>query len=548
MALYASGKPAAIAAIKAAVAARTSVLSDGSLSLDAGSLQQWLIEQANAIIASDVLPIHQVAATGVLATVDISQDSANLAAYIGRGNWQGRPDWPTSLELSQGSGLVDSVYKTTIDMENAVREIEQAYNGAYQQIESVANSTAGALGLDAKIPATTVRIIDSRYVVYTYVTARGEESAPSPVSDLMLCDQNDKENIVIGNEPANRFITKWRSYRSNFGSQGAEFQFEGEYPIETKNITTAVLSSALGEICPTTLWVEPPTNLRGLVNMPNGIMAGFFDNTVCFCESFVPYAWPVGYQLTVPYPIIALGTFGQTLVVMHQGGVDYISGADSASMSIQKDISKQACVSFKSVALVEGGVLYASPEGLCLATGQGVDLITKKNFMRKEWRDFNPASIIGGYVEQTYFGSWNNGAKNGVFMLHLPTLKLTTVDLVGTAVFSDTKTNILYLAQGNSVVALFQGPDFRVGTWRSKIAVMPKHTSFAWLTMESNFEFPITVKWYVDAALIYTVVLTSRTPVRLPAVRGLEHEIEIVTKARWNCITMASSTQELQEV
>ena len=550
MALYSMGKPAAIAAIKAAVAFRTSVLTDGSRLLDVASLKQWLAQQGNDIITNDVLPVNLEAAQGALSTIDANPDCDSLAAFIVRANWESRPDWPTRLPLSQGQGLVSSVYKTLVDMENAVKEIQRCYEGVFGQIEAIVNKSAEEMGLDAKLPPTTERFVEARYIIYTYVTDRGEESAPSPVSDAVLCDQNDKARIVIAPEPLDRYITKWRSYRTNVGTQGAEFQLEGEYPIATRTIDVEKPSSDLGEICPTFLWEQPPDKLRGLVNLTNGIMAGFIDNTVCFCEPFVPYAWPVSYQMTVPHPIVALSTFGQTLVVMHQGGVDYISGSDAASMSIQKDVSKQACVSPRSVALVEGGVMYASPDGLCLASGQGVDLITKNSLMRQEWQDIAPSSIIGGYAEQTYFGGWNKGANNGVFMLHLPTMKITTIDLTGSAVFSDTKTDTLYLAQGTNVVALFNGVGRRMGTWRSKVAVLPKHAGFAWLTVESEFEFPVTVNWYVDGALFYTTVppITSRTPVRLPAVRGLEHEIEVVTQARWNSLTMASSTQELQAV
>jgi len=554
MALYALGKVAAIAAIKAAVTARTSTLSDGSKMIDEGSLKQWLADQGNAVIASDVLAANQSAAVGVLNTIDANPDCEALVNFVERSNWETRSDWPTSQSLSQGQGLVSSVYQTIIDMENAVKGIEQAYEGIYGQIETVINKTADAIGLSAKLPPTAQRTLETRYLVYTYITdlrngTRGE-SAPSPVSLPITCSANALETVTIGAEPVGRNIAGWRVYRSNTSTQGAEFQLEGEFDIVNKSVTFSQPASNLGEVCPTTLWIEPPANLRGLVNMPNGIMAGFFDNTVCFSEPFVPYAWPLGYQLTVPHPIVALGTFGQTLVVMHQGGVDYISGSDSASMSIQKDVSKQACVSFKSVVSVEGGVMYSSPDGLCLATGQGVDLITKNSFMRPEWQTINPASIIGGYAEQTYFGGWKNAFSGGVFMLHLPTMKLTTIDVsgVGSAVFSDTATDTLYLVQGTSVLALFKGADRRVGTWRSKIAVMPKHLSYAWLTVESDFEHPITVHWFIDGVLVYTIPITSRTPVRLPARRGLEHEIEVTTKARWNCITLASSTQELQAI
>lgn len=548
MALFALGRTAGIASIKAAIAARTTTLADGSRLLDTASLKQWIAEQGNDILASDVVPANQVAARGVLATINVTPECDSLAGFIARSQWEGRPDWPTSLQRSQGLGFTASVSKNIIDMENTVKAIEQVYEGVYGQIEATMNAAADALGLDLKMPPTIAVFNDTRYVVCTYVTDRGEESAPSPVSTAVVCDQNDNQQLVIGAEPAGRNITAWRSYRTNVGTQGADFQLEGEYPIATKTATVTKPNSELSEICPTTLWAEPPANLRGLVNMPNGVMAGFFDNTICFCEPFVPYAWPVAYQLTVPYPVVALGVFGQTLVVLHQGGVDYISGSDSASMSVQKDVSKQACLSKTSVALVEGGVAYVSSQGVCIAAGQGVELVTKGIYLRQDWEALNPASMIGGYAEQTYFCGWSNGIANGVLMLHLPTQKLTTIDITCSAVFTDSKTDTIYLAQGTNVVKLFGGSDRRTGTWRSKVFVNPQHTPFAWLTIESAFEHPITVQWYGDGVLRYTVVLNNRLPVRLPAGRYLENEVEVITKARWNSLTMASTTQELQAV
>ena len=54
MALYAMGKTAAVAAIKAAVSDRVQTMSDGTLKLDTPSLYQWLLDQAQLVIDEDV--------------------------------------------------------------------------------------------------------------------------------------------------------------------------------------------------------------------------------------------------------------------------------------------------------------------------------------------------------------------------------------------------------------------------------------------------------------------------------------------------------------
>lgn len=102
------------------------------------------------------------------------------------------------------------------------------------------------------------RIIDTRFYVATYVTDWGEESAPSRVSDMIEVDQYGSVSITIANAPPNRHITHWRLYRSNTGSVSSEFQFVEEALISTRDFTDEVPGEALGEVCPTFTWLEPP--------------------------------------------------------------------------------------------------------------------------------------------------------------------------------------------------------------------------------------------------------------------------------------------------
>lgn len=267
---------------------------------------------------------------------------------------------------------------------------------------------------------------------------------------------------------------------------------------------------------------------------------------MCFCEPYAPYAWPVEYQLTTQMPIVALGAFGQTLVVAHRGGIDYISGADAASMSMQKDVSQQTCVAQRSMVTVEGGVVFASPDGLCLATGNGVQLVTADHFTREDWQRLAPASMVAAYHERSYYFLWDNGTTKGCYALHLDSGRLTTLDLRGSALYVDPISDTLYAARGTSIYACFAAPTYRTATWRSKRFVLPQQAGFAWLTVESDFSAPVEVRWYGDGVLSHTATVASRAPVRLPAGRYLEHEIEVLSSARWSSLTIASSTAELQ--
>lgn len=546
MGLYTMGKTAAIAAIKAAVDARITTISDGSLSLDIGSLQKWIGDEADEIISSDVLPANLNAAKGILATINTNPDDIALAKYISNENWKNRPDWPTNLSVSTSQGYISSVATAIQEMTASADSVEQYYVDQQSLLPFHLENIYAELAINAKLPATEDRVIDSRYYVYTYITDRGEESAPSPVSDLVECDQNDTVDISITTPPSGRYIDKWRFYRSNTGANDAAFQFLAEGVVSTLSGTDSAKSSDLQEVIPSITWAEPPEQLQGLTGMPNGVMAGFFGNTVAFCEPYVPYAWPVEYQISTEHPVVAMASFGQTLVVGTRGAPYYISGADSASMSSVKMDSRQSCVSDRSMISVGGGVVYSSPDGICFADGQGIRVATEGIFSREEWQALVPSSVVCAFHDGVLYIHTQSGV---TYTLHLATNKLSTVSLdAPTTLYVDNITDKLYAASGTKIVSIATATSRREATWKSKRFVLPQPVPFAWLVIESDFAAPLTVKWYGDGVLRHTATVSSRLPVRLPAGVYLEHELEITGTSTWNSITIASSTTELQGV
>lgn len=553
MGLYATaeaGKAAGVAAIKAAVNARITTLPDGSLALNTASLAEWLAVEANKIIDEDVDGgANQSAARDALRTINTTGDVAQLARFISKDNWVTRQDYPSLTTIITGQSFVVAASTMIGEMNLAASQIEAKYRKLIEQVPDILSETYLSLDVEAGLPEVVTRLVDTRFYVYTYVNDLGWESAPSPVSAMVETDQFSSVTITIPAAPTGYFIEKWRFYRSNVGTVGAAFQFLDEGPIATLTGVDNARSAQLGEVIPSTTWLPAPADLKGLVGAANGVFAGYTGNTVAFCEPYYPYAWPVEYQITTESPIVALGVFGQTIVVFHRRGVDYISGADSASMSRQQNVSEQTCVSPRSVVNVEGGVVFASPDGICIATSQGVKNLTEGKVLREDWQTLTLANVFCAYTESTvYLRSWIPGDGGAFYALHLPTNRLTVVvpAVPYTAAYQDRMLDAIYAANGTQVYKLFAGPNFKTGTWRSKIAVMPKHTGFAWLSIESDFTAPITVRWYGDGALQHTSTVSSREPVRLPAGRWLEHEIEVESTARWSRLTMASSGDELR--
>jgi hypothetical protein len=546
MGLYTIGKAAALATIDGFIVDALQVQPDGMVNLSTDLLNKALYDATLAMIEQDVLAQNRPSANAVLQTVDVRRAVSALADAYNLAVYKNSPDFPTISTLSQSADFSHGVASRKHDMQIAAEAIEAEYLSIINELPEVLGLAYSEGGMGQNMPKTEERIVDTRFYVFTHVTDLGEESAPSPVSEMVEVDQRDGVNISIVAPPPDRHINRWRFYRSNSGTVGAKFQFFAEGSINTLSSTDKVLSSQLGELLPTMGWAEPPEKLRGLVNMPNGVIAGFVDNYVAFCDPYHPYAWPVEYQITTEFPIIALGAFGQTLVVMHAGGVDYISGADSASMSMQKDISKQVCASARSVVAVDDGVVFASSTGICLASQQGVLVMTEGKITASDWRDTgieNTHVVVMDKVLYVY-----GLAQPYFYSLNLSTKKLgvLTLDHPYSGAYVDRQKGRLYAVSGTTVYKLFESGS-RTGVWRTKLLVMPAQVGFAWLGVESLFDAgPVTVRWYGDGVLRYTAVVANREPVRVPVGRWLEHEVEVESDSWVNKVTLASSGDELR--
>jgi hypothetical protein len=417
------------------------------------------------------------------------------------------------------------------------------------------------------------RVVDARYYVVAFVTDWGEESEPSPVSEMLEVDANDTVKVlrplaVTGEVLAARSIGTWRIYRSNTSDTAAAWQLVAEVPASVAAFLDDKPSSQLDNLQPQFTWAAPPYRmdgqftgtlkptvgsnpyLRGLVGMPNGIMAGFIDNTVAFCEPYVPYAWPVEYQVTTEYPVVGLGVFDQTLFVGTTGNPYFITGAHSASMSALKLDSNQSCAAARSIVGVQGGVLYASPDGLCLANASGVQVVTRQLMARGDWQKLQPSSMFAAEHEGVYY-LFYAGSGGGCLAFDLQNgWKLGRVTLSGTAVWVDKLNDLMYVAKGQDIWQCFSGQALRAGRWRAGVATEPAQHPLAWVKVygEQSAANPVTVRLWGDGQLRHTAVFTDLKPQRLPPGRWLEHQVEIEGAARLTSVVLCSISEELRAV
>jgi hypothetical protein len=560
----------AVAAITAAANSYKVQLTDGSWTLNIPAMQLWIYNEGKKILENGEYHYSFYASEQQFGVTETHTNVSSLAGYIARENWLTHPNWPTATAPATGGAPnVAAVRDAQAQLKTLADTVTKEYDRIVAKFADDLASFYDSENIDAQLPELVVRTPQDRFYIFTYVDDWGQESAPSPVSEVAEVDQNDEVSLTFPSHPTGRNIVGFRLYRSSTASSStayqsliskneayAELDERGEFKYYKISVTAGVddaKDTELREVCPTAdyfnaiFWSEPPENMRGLVGLPNGILAGFFDNTVCFSEPLHPYAWPTAYQMSCEHPIVGLGVFGQTLVVMHQGGVDYMGGADSVSMSAQRNISLQACVSARSIVSVEGGVLFASPDGLCMASDGGVQIVTEGHFTAADWRALNPSQCIGAFHEGTYYALLGST----IYMLNLPTRKLVTFSPSGSvsAMHVDRLTDSLYYTTGTSIVKAFGSASKRTALAKSKVFIMPKHEPLAWLQVDSEEAFGVvTVRWYGDGVLRHTSTVTSSEPVRLPPGRYREHEVEIESSLTLAVVTLASTTEELQSI
>ena len=425
----------------------------------------------------------------------------------------------------------------------------------------VLSSTASQLLNEERVYAWTW-ICDTSKVVGMGESALVMESPPSPPSDPVKVSSTGSVvkitfpadstafNNAKGLNPENVKVTGKRLYRAAAG----EYLLVAELPLSDTTYSDATPASFLGEALVTMDDAEAPSALRGLINLPNGMMAGYDGRDLHFCRPYVPYAWPAGYSQTLDYPIVGLGRIDTTLVALTKGVPYFIQGAaPDVMVSVKSDI-EQACVAARSIVSMGGGVLFASPDGLILLTTGGSKNLTEAVFRREQWQ------ALLGSTPQTAFHAYGHDNKyiafhdpftenfaDGTsvtyrgFVYDLATGQLARHNLSGvTAGYQDLRNDQLFLVV-NGALHKWDAGDYLPAIWRSKKFSLPQRMGFSCAQVEADGDFDgLKVAVFSDGTskipteLVNDLVSTRtdsrigpRYPFRLSAKQSRDLEIQL---------------------
>lgn len=344
--------------------------------------------------------------------------------------------------------------------------------------------------------------------------------------------------------PAGYRVTHWRLYRA----EGGSFLFVKELPVSQNSYTDDVLAENLGEAIPSTTWAPPPAGLRGLINLPNGSMAGFVGRDVYFCDPYHPHAWPQQYVQSMDYPVVGLGRMDTTLAVLTTGTPYFLQGSHPDSMTVVKTDLEQSCSSKRSIVSTNGIVVYASPDGLVMLSPGGSKLITEQLFTRAQWQDyFAPESIHAYSHDLKYVAFYDNGTTQGGFIFDPTSGQFIMHDIYATAGYSDLLRDQLFVASSNRTIKTWIGGSAKNLTWRSKKFWMPKPLGYTCAQLEAE-AYPVTLKVYVDGTLGHTATVADRAAFRLPVLIGRDWEFQIEGNTEVFSLAIAQSMEEIAGV
>lgn len=538
---------------------------------------------------------------------------------------------PQSLKLTRTEGCLTSdrepfpehTTKTACEAANGIwmaegkdSAVSVRWGPGYGQTKAATGTTADLGTYESRVYVYTWVFKANLYELYGYTPLAGcpwdWESAPSPPSESANVYADSTVTLTRSSTwdtdyPQPNWIRLYRSVAGQYllVGEGPLFLADGSINPAALNWQDTKSAAELGEPCPSLTWSPPPSRavagvteyLNGLINLPNGMMAGFLGRDVYFCEPYRPFAWPENYIQTLDSPIVGLGRMDTTLAVLTKGAPYFLQGSEPGNMNVVKGDLEQACVSKRSIVSMGRNVFYASPDGLVMLFPGGSAVVTESLISRSDWQILQPDKIHAYGHDGKYIAFFDPdapepvilwGRQAGGFVMDLVSKQFYLHTYIARAGYTDLRNDALYLATNTNPPTLLKWgrgvpSSTATGLWKSKIFGFPQGTGFSCGQVEAGPlryrpdgvhpetpAYPVTLRIYVDGALFHTVtipsttyyddvsrlLLSQRAPFRLPPLvkadgtvfTGRDWEIEIdVTSEIFN-VVLAQSMSEIASV
>ncbi len=262
---------------------------------------------------------------------------------------------------------------------------------------------------------------------------------------------------------------KRRLYRSA-GSSG-NYQLVHD-DVGTSYNDTKTDAQILGDELISQGWEPPPANLRGLIALPNGALAGFYNNQLCYSEPYQPHAWPIEYRRATDHEIVGIQSYGTTVVAATAGTPYVATGVEPASVTLETVDKVWPCLSKRSIVSIGDGVLYATSHGLAYVGMGGASIWTDSFFTRTEWEPLVPSSMFSAVSHGRVYVRWTGEDGDKGVMVFAPSeanFGLTLLSSVPDELYGDPRNGKLYLVDATGIQQFDAGVGSRIDfNWKSK--------------------------------------------------------------------------------
>lgn len=296
----------------------------------------------------------------------------------------------------------------------------------------------------------------------------------------------DQTGVASRDAPHNLSGGTKRIYRTVTSGGQTQFYFVAEIPIATTTYSDTV--TTVGEPCPTVGWLMPPVDLQNITTLPSGAMCGFSGNVLCYSEPLSPYAWPLAYQLVSDYPIVGIGSFGQTVIVATTGQPYAATGVDPISTTMQKLDQAWPCLSKRGIVTFDGAIYYPTSIGMASFSANGADLATKDLYSQNEWLDLNPSLFSSGKYSSKIFVSTTIGASGQVFSIGPE--GVVKFSISSDCLYTDVSNGKLYGSWSGKIYDLTNTSGIReTMSWRSKDFVAPNPINIGAAKIDATYQY-----------------------------------------------------------
>ncbi len=232
------------------------------------------------------------------------------------------------------------------------------------------------------------------------------------------------------------------------------------------------------------------------------------------------------------------------------------TGSDPSTILQQELGCELACVSARSIASSDAGVIYAAERGLAFLSNAGADsLLTEKLYTEEQWGDLftDSSNIIGALCNGDYLFCEQGEETLYVLDISAGTIVPYVMDDPITCMWYDAYTSVLYIAlqtaDTQTKIYSWQTGDDVEYSWTSREMDIPQGACFscAKIMGEQSLTAPVSLTIRVDGTSNWVLnqSITSENAFRLPAGWHSQFEITLSGQAAVQGVLLATSMGEL---